>query len=124
MKTMFTRIMNAKILSRLLLLPLAIPVTGSAQQFLEEDLAATISWESGYPEEGYQEYARSLARTLNMLSATQSTRVLKGKRPFKKAEVAAAKAARDAALEAAKKGANGGNGNGKGNAFGSVKNPG
>lgn len=113
--------MNAKNLPRLLALSLALPVTGSAQQFLEEDLAATISWESGYPEEGYQEYARSLARTLNMLSATQSTRVLKGKRPYKKAEVAAAKAARDAARDTARNGANGGNGNG--NAFGTIKNP-
>lgn len=116
--------MGAKFRSILLLLSLTLPVTGMAQQFLEEDLAATISWESGYPEEGYQEYARSLARTLNMLSAAQSTRVLKGKRPYKKAEVAAAKAARDAAKEAAKTGANGGNGNGNGNAYGTIKNPG
>lgn len=112
--------MNAQYLPALLLLSLTLPVTGSSQQFLEEDLAATISWESGYPEEGYQEYARSLARTLNMLSPTQSSRVLKGKRPYKKAEVAAAKAAQDAALEAAKNGTNGGNGN----AYTTIKNPG
>lgn len=79
-----------------LALSLAFPVVTSAQPFLEEDLAATISLDSGYPEEGYLEYARSLARTLNMLSPTQSTRVLKGKRPFKKAEVAAVKAAQKA----------------------------
>lgn len=117
---MFTGILSAKNLPSLLLLSLALPATVSAQQFLEEDLAATISFESGYPEEGYHEYARSLARTLNMLSPTQSTRVLKGKRPFKKAQVAAAKAA----LEASKNAASNGKGNGTGNAPGTVSNPG
>lgn len=83
---------------------MALVATARAQDFNAEDLAATIAFDSGYPEEGYEDYARSLARTLNLLTQSQSTKVLKGKRPLKKAEVAAAKAARDAARQAPAKG--------------------
>lgn len=70
----------------------ANPVT--SQDFSEEDLAATISLDSGYPEEGYLEYARSLARTLSMLNPVQVDKVLKGRGPLRKAEVEAARQAR------------------------------
>lgn len=110
----------------------------SAQNFSEEDLAATIALDSGYPMQGYEAYARSLAQTLNALSPAQSEKVLQGKRPFNATEAAAAKAAREAALEAtpipvvveatppngnANGNANGkvnGNGNGNGKANGKV----
>jgi hypothetical protein len=82
-----------------ILLVLGSPRSGRAQAFSEEDLAATISHDSGHPEEGYRDYARSLARTLSMLNPTQVGKVFKGRGPLRKAEVEAAKQARDAAKE-------------------------
>jgi hypothetical protein len=82
-----------------ILLVLGSPGSGKAQPFSEEDLAATISHDSGHPEEGYRDYARSLARTLSMLNPTQLGKVFKGRGPLRKAEVEAAKQAHDAAKE-------------------------
>ncbi len=70
-----------------------------AETFSEEDLAATISYDSGHPEEGYREYARSLARTLAMLNPNQVGKVFKGRGPLRKAEIEAAKLARNAQQE-------------------------
>lgn len=76
----------------------------SSQTFREEDLAATIAYDSGHPEEGYLEYARSLARTLSMLNPTQVGKVFRGRGPLRKAEIEAAKLARKAGQGAAANG--------------------
>lgn len=84
----------------LLIILLSSPVA-KGEPFSEEDLAATISFDSGHPEEGYLDYARSLARTLSMLNPVQISRVLKGKGPLRKAEVQAAKLIRQQEAAAA-----------------------
>jgi predicted outer membrane protein len=81
------------------LLLLASAGSARAQTFSEEDLAATIAYDSGHPEEGYLEYARSLARTLSMLNQNQVGKVFKGRGPLRKAEIEAAKLARKAQQE-------------------------
>jgi hypothetical protein len=124
--------MRIMILSFSALLWSASVYQASAQNFSEEDLAATIALDSGYPVQGYEAYARSLAQTLNALSPAQSEKVLQGKKPLKATEAAAAKAAREAALEATPipveaNGNGNGNGkvngkvNGKGNGYGLLK---
>jgi len=64
-----------------LLVFLASASPGISQDFSEEDLAATIALDSGYPEEGYLGYARSLARTLSLLNPAPVEKVFKGRGP-------------------------------------------
>ena len=86
---------NTTTLALAILLVLGSASSGRAETFSEEDLAATISHDSGHPEEGYREYARSLARTLSMLNPTQMRKVFMGRGPLRKAQVEAAKLARE-----------------------------
>lgn len=79
-----------------ILLLLVSTNSGRAETFSEEDLAATIAYDSGHPEEGYREYAKSLARTLSMLNPAQIGKVLRGRGPLRKAEIEAAKLSRKA----------------------------
>ena len=82
-----------------LLVFLASASPGISQDFSEEDLAATIALDSGYPEEGYLGYARSLARTLSLLNPAQVEKVFKGRGPLRKSEAQAARLARQAQQE-------------------------
>lgn len=84
-------------LGLLVLLASASPVI--SQDFSEEDLAATIALDSGYPEEGYRGYARSLARTLSLLNPAQVEKVFKGRGPLRQSEAQAARLARQAQQE-------------------------
>ena len=59
-------------------------------QFTEEELAETISYDTGYPPEGYAAYVASLVKTLAKLSPGQVEKVFKGKRPKKRDKSGAA----------------------------------